>query len=47
MLVSTGERLTRATFTANRKPGNSVILFLNTPEMEALADGESTHGCCQ
>jgi dihydroorotase len=37
MLVSTGERLTRATFTANRKPGNSVILFLNTPEMEALA----------
>jgi hypothetical protein len=37
MLVSTGERLTRATFTANRKPGNMVILFLNTPEMEALA----------
>jgi N-acyl-D-aspartate/D-glutamate deacylase len=37
MLVSTGERLTRETFTANRKPGNMVILFLNTPEMEALA----------
>jgi N-acyl-D-aspartate/D-glutamate deacylase len=37
MLVSTGERLTRATFTANRKPGNMVILFLNTPEMEAMA----------
>lgn len=37
MLVSTGERLTRATFTASRKPGNMVILFLNTPEMEALA----------
>ena len=37
MLVSTGERLTRATFIANRKPGNMVILFLNTPEMEALA----------
>jgi N-acyl-D-aspartate/D-glutamate deacylase len=37
MLVSTGERLTRATFTANRKPGVFVILFLNTPEMEALA----------
>jgi N-acyl-D-aspartate/D-glutamate deacylase len=37
MLVSTGERLTRATFTANRTPGSMVILFLNTPEMEALA----------
>ena len=37
MLVSTGERLTRASFTANRKPGEMVILFLNTPEMEALA----------
>jgi N-acyl-D-aspartate/D-glutamate deacylase len=37
MLVSTGERLTRATFTANRTPGALVILFLNTPEMEALA----------
>ncbi len=37
MLVSTGERLTRETFTANRKPGNMVILFLNTPEMEAMA----------
>jgi N-acyl-D-aspartate/D-glutamate deacylase len=37
MLVSTGERLTRATFTANRTPGAFVILFLNTPEMEMLA----------
>jgi N-acyl-D-aspartate/D-glutamate deacylase len=37
MLVSTGERLTRATFAANRKPGAMVILFLNTPDMEALA----------
>jgi N-acyl-D-aspartate/D-glutamate deacylase len=37
MLVSTGERLTRATFTANRTPGAFVILFLNTPEMEAMA----------
>ncbi len=37
MLVRTGERLTRATFAANRKPGESVILFLNTPEMEAMA----------
>ncbi len=37
MLVSTGERLTRATFAANRKPGNFVIMFLNTPEMEAMA----------
>ncbi|MBA3317411.1 MAG: hypothetical protein H0T50_04890 [Gemmatimonadales bacterium] len=37
MLVSTGERLTRATFTANRTPGAMVILFFNTPEMEALA----------
>jgi N-acyl-D-aspartate/D-glutamate deacylase len=37
MLVTTGERLTRATFNAARKAGGSVILFLNTPEMEALA----------
>jgi len=37
MLVSTGERLTRATFAANRTPGAMVILFLNTPDMEALA----------
>jgi N-acyl-D-aspartate/D-glutamate deacylase len=36
-LVSTGERLTRATFTAARKSGGMVILFLNTPEMEAMA----------
>jgi N-acyl-D-aspartate/D-glutamate deacylase len=37
MLVSSGERLTRATFAASRTPGALVILFLNTPEMEALA----------
>ncbi|MFN8580369.1 MAG: amidohydrolase family protein [Gemmatimonadaceae bacterium] len=37
MLVRTGERLTRESFTANRKPGEMVILFLNTPEMEAMA----------
>jgi N-acyl-D-aspartate/D-glutamate deacylase len=37
MLVSTGERLTRATFTAARKSNGGVILFLNTPEMEAMA----------
>ncbi len=37
MLPSTGERLTRATFVANRKPGVPVIIFSNTPEMEAMA----------
>ena len=37
MLVSTGARLTRATFDAERKKGGDVILFLNTPEMEAMA----------
>jgi hypothetical protein len=37
MLVSTGERLTRATFATSRTPGALVILFLNTPEMEAVA----------
>jgi dihydroorotase len=37
MLARTGERLTRATFLANRKPGEVVILFLNTPDMEKLA----------
>ncbi len=37
MLARTGERLTRATFLANRKPGEVVILFVNTPEMEAMA----------
>ena len=37
MLPRTGERLTRATFTANRKPGELVIIFVNTPEMEAQA----------
>ena len=37
MLVSTGERLTRETFAAKRTPGATVVLFLNTPEMEAMA----------
>jgi N-acyl-D-aspartate/D-glutamate deacylase len=37
MLVATGARLTRATFDAERKKGGMVILFLNTPEMEAMA----------
>jgi len=37
MLVTSGERLTRGTFTAARKAGGSVIMFLNTPEMEAMA----------
>ncbi len=37
MLARTGERLTRASFLANRKPGEMVILFVNTPEMEAMA----------
>ena len=37
MQVSTGERLTRATFPAARQQGGMVILFLNTPEMEAMA----------
>ena len=37
MLARTGERLTRATFLANRKPGEVVIIFVNTPEMEAMA----------
>ena len=37
MLARTGERLTRATFIANRKPGEVVILFVNTPDMEAMA----------
>jgi N-acyl-D-aspartate/D-glutamate deacylase len=37
MLVRTGERLTRESFRANRKPRELVVLFLNTPEMEALA----------
>jgi len=37
MLVATGARMTRATFEAERKKGGSVILFLNTPEMEAMA----------
>jgi len=37
MLARTGERLTRASFLANRKPGEVVIIFANTPEMEAMA----------
>jgi N-acyl-D-aspartate/D-glutamate deacylase len=37
MLAATNERLTRATFLANRKPGEMIIMFLNTPEMEAMA----------
>ena len=37
MQVSTGQRLTRATFPAARQQGGMVILFLNTPEMEAMA----------
>ena len=37
MQVSTGQRLTRATFPAARQAGGMVILFLNTPEMEAMA----------
>jgi len=37
MLPRTGERLTRATFLANRVPKERVIIFLNTPAMEALA----------
>jgi N-acyl-D-aspartate/D-glutamate deacylase len=54
MLVSTGARLTRSTFEAERKKGGGVILFLNTPEMEAMAitspltaiasDGSINHG---
>ncbi len=35
--VETGERLTRETFRRYRRQGGSVILHLNTPEMEALA----------
>ena len=37
MWVETGERLTRETFQKYRKQGGGAILFLNTPEMEALA----------
>jgi N-acyl-D-aspartate/D-glutamate deacylase len=37
MLVSTGERLNHTTFPVARKKGGNVILFLNTPEMEAMA----------
>jgi N-acyl-D-aspartate/D-glutamate deacylase len=35
--VPTGERLNRASFQRYRQQGGSVILHLNTPEMEALA----------
>lgn len=38
MLVRTGERLTRETFARYRRnPGEAVIMFLNTPAMEAMA----------
>jgi N-acyl-D-aspartate/D-glutamate deacylase len=37
MYVATGERLTRETFQKYRKQGGGAIIFLNTPEMEALA----------
>jgi dihydroorotase len=37
MWVATGERLTRESFERYRKQGGMVVLFLNTPEMEALA----------
>jgi N-acyl-D-aspartate/D-glutamate deacylase len=37
LLVSSGKRLTRETFMQARKDGGMVILFLNTPDMEAMA----------
>jgi len=37
MWVQTGERMTRETFQKFRKQGGGAILFLNTPEMEAMA----------
>src|SRR4030095_6965771 len=37
MWVATGERMTGESFTALRKQGGPAVLFLNTPEMEALA----------
>jgi dihydroorotase len=37
MWVETGERMTRETFQKFRKQGGGAILFLNTPEMEAMA----------
>jgi dihydroorotase len=37
MWVATGERLTRESFQRYRTQGGAVVLFLNTPEMEALA----------
>lgn len=35
--VATGERLTRETYQKYRKQGGGAIIFLNTPEMEAMA----------
>jgi len=37
MWVATGERLTRETFAQYRRQGGAAIIFLNTPEMEAMA----------
>ncbi|HKP27935.1 MAG TPA: amidohydrolase family protein [Gemmatimonadales bacterium] len=37
MWVETGERMTRETFEKFREQGGGAILFLNTPEMEAMA----------
>jgi dihydroorotase len=37
MWVATGERLTAESFRRYRRQGGAVVLFLNTPEMEALA----------
>ena len=37
MWVATGERMTRETFQKYRKEGGGAIIFLNTPEMEAMA----------
>jgi N-acyl-D-aspartate/D-glutamate deacylase len=37
MWAATGERLTRETFRQYRTQGGDVILFLNTPDMEAMA----------
>ncbi len=37
MWVATGERMTRESFQRFRKQGGMAVLFLNTPEMEAMA----------
>lgn len=37
MWVQTGERMTRESFQRFRKQGGPAVLFLNTPEMEAMA----------